>query len=95
MMENGMNQDLSKGIISFVGWGTGATLPGRHPERIEDPHLKHQVLAVISQADEEKPGDQDLWVWAAWVGEKLSSTHPEISQDAIEAIIALITFEWR
>lgn len=91
-----MNQnDLNNAIVSYVGWDTDAALPGRYPERIEDAGLKRQVLAVISQADAEEPGNQDLWVWGRQVGAKLSSEHPELSQEAIEAIIALITFEWR
>lgn len=89
------NLDLSGGIIAFVGWDTDAALPGRHPERIQDLVLRERVLEVIAHADSEEPGSQDLWEWGKGVGRRLGSEYPELSQGAIDAIVALITFEWR
>lgn len=86
---------VSKAVIAYVGWDTDAALPGRHPERIADGSLKDHVLEIIAMVDAEEPGSQGLWEWGREVGDKVSSRFPGLSTEAVDALVALITFEWR
>ncbi|HKP05791.1 MAG TPA: hypothetical protein VJU58_00930 [Microbacterium sp.] len=90
-----IDEVLSKAVITYVGYDTDAALPGRHPERIADGDLRREVLAIVAAVDREEPGDQGLWVWGAEVATRVGEKYPQLSPEALDALKALITFEWR
>lgn len=89
------DERLSAAFLSYVGWDTDATLPGRHPDRIADGSLKNRALEVIAMVDAEKPGRQGLQEWGLEVGDKTRTLFPGLSREAIDALVALVAFEWR
>ncbi|WP_448719991.1 hypothetical protein [Microbacterium natoriense] len=86
---------FSRAVIAYVGWDTDAALPGRHPERIPDASMRDRVLDVIKMVDAEEPGYRGLWEWGREVGDNVSSRFPQLSKEAVDAVVALISFEWR
>jgi len=86
---------LSEAVITFVGWDTEAALPGRHPERVTNPEIRRRVLEVVATVDEEVSAAQGHWDWTLATGRNIEAQHPDLSSDAIDAILALITYEWR
>lgn len=86
---------LSDAVVAFVGWDTDAALPGRHPERVTDAALRARVQMVVDSADRQVPGAGDLQEWGRAVGESLRAEFPELSERAVDALVALSTYEWR
>lgn len=90
-----IDEALSRAIVTYVGYDTDTAIPGRHPDRIPDADLRRRVLDIVAAVDREEPGSQGLWAWGAEVAAKTSALHPELSAEALDALKALITFEWR
>lgn len=90
-----MDELLSRAVIAYVGWDTDVALPGRYPERVADGLLKDRVLEIIALVDAEELGSQSLWEWGREIGGKVSSRFPQLSEDAVVALVALITLDWR
>jgi hypothetical protein len=57
--------------------------------------LKDRAVEVIAMVDAEKPGRQGLWEWVLEVDDKARTRFPGRSREAIDALVALVTFEWR
>ncbi|MBW9110542.1 hypothetical protein JNB63_06265 [Microbacterium trichothecenolyticum] len=90
-----IDEALSSAVITYVGYDTDTAIPGRHPDRIADEGLRREVLAIVATVDREEPGDQGLWVWGSEVAKRVGEQYPQLSSEALDALKALITFEWR
>lgn len=86
-----IDEELSRAIRAFVG----ATVPARRHERLPADVPAERVDAVLALIDGEGPGDEELWAWGDRMAERVREAHPELSEDAVQAIEALIAFEWR
>ena len=90
------SNELSAGVIAYTGFGTDA-IPGHHPERIADPAVRAQVVAIMQEVNAIRPGDdaRDLFAWGERQRTIVGERHPELSERALDAVRALLTFEWR
>ena len=86
---------MSAAILAFVGWDTDAAIPGRHPDRVADDALLHRVRAIIDRADATWQGGESLQEWGRTLGRRIAADEPDVSGEAIGAIVALLTYEWR
>ena len=90
-----IDEALSNAVITYVGYDTDTAIPRRHPDRIAHGGLRRAVLAIVAEVDREQPGDQGLWVWGAEVSKRVGEKHPQLSVEALDALTALVTFDWR
>lgn len=86
---------LSSAVVRYVGVDMDAAVPGRHPDRIADGAIRARVVAIVAEADAAEPGVGDLFAWAESVRNAIALNHPELSPDALVALRALISYEWR
>lgn len=91
------SSDLSAGVVAFVGFDRDASVPGRFPARIADPALRERVLAVFRDVDADADPSQAVRLseWGDDLAARAHSRYPELSEDALKAIKALLTFEYR
>ncbi|MFL0412382.1 hypothetical protein ACH0AH_14550 [Microbacterium paludicola] len=88
-------QNLSEGVLAYVGYDGDAAVPGRCPSRVDDA-IGTRVREVISYADEHRPGEgEELFEWANRVSREVGGRFPELDEQALIAIRALVSFEWR
>lgn len=88
-------QNLSEGVLAYVGYDGDAAVPGRFPNRVDNT-IRARVLEVISYADGRRPGEgEDLFEWANRVSQQVGARFPELDEEALIAIRALESFEWR
>lgn len=92
-----IDEALSAGVLSYVGFDRDSSLPGRHPGRIEPPELRQRVIDLIAEVDEVRPGEgaRDLSAWAESRRVEVATAHPELSDEALVALRALVSFTWR
>lgn len=90
------DEELSAAVLTYVGFDRDSAVPGRHLDRIADGQLRSRVMALISEVDS-LPGDgsQDLFAWAEQRRVAIAEAHPELTDDALIALRALLSFEWR
>ena len=90
------DQALSDAITQFV-WREGAAIPGRHPENIVDAAMRERVAAIVADLDAIRPGEDaaDLFVWSERQVRALARRYPGISEEAISALRALLSWQWR
>lgn len=86
---------LSEAVVAFVGWDTQVAIPGRHPDRIADAALRTQVQEIVDFADRRPPGHGGLQEWGRALAKSLATEFPELSARAVDAVVALQTYEWR
>jgi hypothetical protein len=96
-MMSTVDEALSSGVLTYVGFDRDSSLPGRHPGRIEDPELRQRVVDLVAEVDAVRPGEdaRDLFAWAESRRAEVATAHPELSDEALIALRALISFEWR
>ncbi|MCC4909344.1 hypothetical protein [Microbacterium sp. cx-59] len=87
---------LSHGVRAYV-WGAGGSIPGRHPELVDDAAVRERVEDVIAEADNIRPdaGATDLNSWAAREVAAISTRHPELDEAALRVLRDLLTWTWR
>ncbi|WP_157428448.1 hypothetical protein [Agromyces salentinus] len=88
---------LSDAVVAYVGFDGESAVPGRHRDRIADPVLQERVAQVVNHAELREPGNeaQGVLAWAQQRRDAVGRAHPELSGRALDAICALISFEWR
>ncbi|MEZ3162023.1 hypothetical protein AB1K54_16020 [Microbacterium sp. BWT-B31] len=86
---------LSAAIVDYVGLDVGA-IPGNHPDRIASDELRARVGAIMAGLDAIRPDQTagDLFDWARREVDGLSAAS-ELSQEAREALVSLLSFTWR
>lgn len=91
------DSQLSGAVLTYVGYDRDASVPGRFPSRIEDADLRRRVLEIIAEVDAEADPStaHDLSAWGDDLAARAGERHPELSADALQAIKALLTFEYR
>ena len=89
------DERLSAAVVAYVGYDGASALPGRHPERIADDVLRAQVQTIVAAVDRKTPGAQGLSQWAADLTAEIDREHPGLTPEAVAALVALETFEWR
>ena len=93
-----MSVDLpfNEAVVQFVSMDVDA-LPGRHPERVQSDALRERVEHVIAELDAIRPDEssENLFDWAEREVDRLALAHPELSLEAREALISLLSFTWR
>lgn len=82
---------LSRAVREFVG----VTVPARRYEHLPAEVPREYIDGILALVDSDRPGGEDLSRWADRMAERLRAAHPELSEDAVQAITSLITFEWR
>jgi hypothetical protein len=55
------------------------------------------VVDLVAEVDAVRPGEdaRDLFAWAESRRAEVATAHPELSDEALIALRALISFEWR
>lgn len=94
------NEELSRTVVTFVWGNPRKPWPSAHPEAIRrlfddqaEPVLT-QIDALFAEANRIRPTD-DLAVYGARIKEHLLHSHPELTDEAREAIAARLTYSWR
>lgn len=88
---------LSSAVVAFVGYDGGGAVPGRWPARIADPLSRRTVRELMAEVDgyADPRGADDISVWGDALVARVRERHPELSGEALAAIKALLTFEYR
>ncbi|QEW02332.1 hypothetical protein [Microbacterium lushaniae] len=88
---------LSTAVLAYVGFDRDAAVPGRFPARIDDPELRRRVVDIVAEVDADAgPGTgENLSAWGDALAAGVRERHPELSDEALAALKALLTFEYR
>jgi len=91
-----MDESLDEAIIHYV-WSDGAAVPGHHPESVGEPVLLRRVEAIIADLDAVRPGEnaEDLFPWSDREARAIATRHASLSEEAIAALRALLSWQWR
>lgn len=89
-----VDDEFSRAVIAYTGFDTG-TLPGHHPDRVEDPEVLARVRAIVAEADAVPFSEEELPVWAERVRTTMQERYPELTPEALVALRALVSYEWR
>lgn len=92
-----VDDSLSSAVVTFVGYDGDGAVPGRYPSRIGDPDLRQGVLEILTEIDHDADlrAAGNLSAWGNALVARVSERHPELSGEALAALTALLTFEWR
>ena len=90
------DNDLSVAVVRYI-WRDGASIPGRHPENVPDPQLAERVRTVIADLDAIRPGDdaENLFAWSDRQARAVAERHAILDEEAIAALRALLSWQWR
>lgn len=83
--------------MAYVGFDRDAAVPGRFPARIDDPALRQRVVDIVAGVDAEADPRtaENLSAWGDALVAGVRERHPELSEEALAAVKALLTFESR
>ena len=90
-----VDERLSAAVLTYVGYDGVSAIPGHHPERIVDQEIRDRARAIVSFVNEKTPSSQGLSQWGMELRAEIHDEHPELNNDAVTALVALLTFQWR
>lgn len=91
-----METALSAAIVAYIR-APGSSLPGRHPERVQDAGLLARVEEVIRRLDAIRPDDtaRDLATWADTQAATVAAESGGLAPEAVGALRDLLSWDWR
>ena len=97
-----INENLSKSVVLFSGYGV-ESYPGEYPDRVSDAFgeldygLLGQVQAVFTELDQLKPdwANCSLQEAGRWAKSQMQLMHPDLSENALDALEWTFTWWWK
>lgn len=97
-----LNVDLSKGIVLFTGYGV-ENHPGEYPERVSSTFKESnsktldETQRVLTDLNQLKPDWSNFSLSEAgkWARTQIQLKHPDLSDDALNALEWTFTWWWK
>ena len=91
---------LSQAVVAYAWGNPRLPWPGRRPDAVRElagdqaEHLLNRITGLLAEAAQ-VPTCSDLAAYGTRIEEKLRLTHPDLSDEAREAISGIFTYAWR